>query len=67
MLFYDRKSESKGIDANHTGLDASKECNDCHFYFFRDRNFLYQPLVCNGYYVASFRAILLTDFKIILI
>ena len=53
MLFYDRKSESESIDANRTGLDTSKECNICHFYFFKDRNFLYQPHVCNGCYDTS--------------
>ena len=39
MLFYDRISESEGIDANHTGLGTSKECNICHFYFFKNRTF----------------------------
>ena len=65
MLFYDRISESERINANHTSLDTSKECNVCHFDFFKDRNFLYQALLCNGCYDASLRAILLTDFKII--
>ena len=65
MLFYDRISESEGIDANHNGLGTSKECNICHFYFFKDRNFLYQPLVCNGCRNTSLRAISLTDIKII--
>ena len=51
MLFYDRISESEGIDANDTGLDTSKECNVCHL-FLKDRNFLYQPLVYNGFYDA---------------
>ena len=65
MSFYDRKSESKGIDTNHAGLDTFKECNVCHFYFFKDKNFLYQPLVCKGCYDASLHAILLTDLKIV--
>ena len=53
MLFYDRISESEGIDANLTGMDTSKECNICHFYFFKNRNLLYQLLVCNGCHDAS--------------
>ena len=65
MLFYNKISESEGIDANHTGLDTSKECNICHFYFFKDRNFLYQSLVCSGCHGASVHAISLMDFKII--
>ena len=61
MLLYDRISESEEIDAKHTGLDTSKECNICHFYFFKYRNLLYQPLVCNGCHGASLCAISLTD------
>ena len=67
MLLYDRISESEGIDAKHIGLDTSKECNICHFYFFKYRNLLYQPLVCNGCHGASLCAISLTDIKIILV
>ena len=65
MLFFDRISESEGIDVNHTGLDTSKECNICHFYFFKEKSFPYQPRVCNGCNDASLRAISLTDFTII--
>ena len=67
MLFYDRISEWEGIDENRTGLETSKQCSICHFYFFKDRNFLYQLHVCNGCHDASLRAILLRDFKIILV
>lgn len=65
MLFYKRISESEGIDPNCTGLDNSKECNICHSYFFKKRNFLYQSLICNGYHDASLRTMSLTDIKII--
>ena len=58
-------SESEGIDANHTGLDTSKKCNICHFYFSKDRNFLYQPLVCNECHDASLHAVSLMDFKVL--
>ena len=67
MLFYNRISESEGIDANRTGLDTSKERNNHHFCFFKDRNFLYQPHACNGCHDTSLRAIWLTYFKIILV
>ena len=43
MLFYNRMLELEGVDANCTCLDTSRECNICHFYFFKDRNILYQP------------------------
>ena len=65
MVFYDRILESEGIDANRSGLNTSKECNICHFYFFKGRNFLYQPHLCNGCNDASLRAISLTNFKVI--
>lgn len=61
MLFYDRMSESEGIDANNTVLDTSNECNICHVYL----NFLYQRLVCNGCHDALLRAISLTNIKIV--
>ena len=64
MLFYSRISELEGIDANHTCSVTYKECNVCHFYLFKDRNFLYQSLVFNGYHGVSLRAISLTYFKI---
>ena len=64
MLFYNRISESEGIDANRTGLDTSKECNFC---FFKDRNFLYQPHACNGCHDVSLHAISLTYFKVTLV
>ena len=67
MLFYNRISESECIDANRTGLDISRECNICQFYFFKGRNFLYQPHVCNGCQDASLHAISLIDLKIILV
>ena len=65
MLFYNRMLEPEGIDVNRTGLDTSKVCSICHFYFFKDRDFLYQLRVCNGCHDASLRAISLTDFKVI--
>ena len=56
-------SESKGIDANCTGLGTSKEHNICHFYFFKNRNFLCQSLVCNGYHDASLHAYFVKGYK----
>ena len=64
MLYYDKILKSEGIDEPRTGLDISKECDICHFYFFRNRNFLYQPYVCNECHDISLRAITLADIKI---
>ena len=42
----DRIDISEGIDANKT--DASKECDICHYWYFLDKNFNYEPYLCNG-------------------
>ena len=36
------------IDVNKTG--EWKECNICHYWYFRDKGFKFQPDVCNGYH-----------------
>ena len=47
MLEYDGIDISEGIDVNKSN-DKSKECNICHSWYFLDRNFSYQPHLCNG-------------------
>ena len=44
MLEYDRISE--GVDVNKTSL--SKECDICHYWYFKDIGFKYGPYLCNG-------------------
>ena len=46
MLEYDRIDISEGIDINKT--NASKECDICHYWYFLDKNFKYEPYLCNG-------------------
>ena len=46
MLRYDRINISEGIDINKT--NASKECDICHFWYFLDKGFKYEPYLCNG-------------------
>ena len=65
MLYYGKILKSEGTDEQRTGLGISKECDICRFYFFKNRNFLYQPYVCNRCHDISLRAIALTDIKII--
>ena len=48
MLYYDRIAVSKGIDLNNTS--ESKECNTCHYWYFSDKGFKFQPDVCYGYH-----------------
>ena len=47
MLEYDRIDISEGIDINKSS-DKSKECDICHYQYFLDKNFNYQPHLCNG-------------------
>ena len=71
MLFYSKITESEGIDtvegANvvRTNVESSKQCDICHFYFFKNRNFTYQPRVCYECHGAALRAQSIADIKII--
>ena len=45
MLYFDRIDVFEGIDANKTS--ASKECDICHYWYFLNYSFKFQPYVCN--------------------
>ena len=45
MLEYDRINTSEGIDLNKTG--ASKKCDICHFWYFKDIAFKYEKYLCS--------------------
>ena len=46
MLEYDRIDVSKGTNVNKTIL--SKECDICHYWYFKDIRFKHEPYLCNG-------------------
>ena len=46
MLEYDRIDISEGIDVNKTNL--SKECDICHYWYFKDVGFKYEKYLCYG-------------------
>ena len=46
MLEYDRIYISEGINVNKTNL--SKECDICHYWYFKDTGFKYEKYLCNG-------------------
>ena len=46
MLEYHRIDISEGIDVNKT--NASKECDNCHYQYFLDKGFKYNPYLYNG-------------------
>ena len=45
MLQYEKINVSEGIDVNKTG--ASKECDLCHYWFFKGIGFKFEEHVCN--------------------
>ena len=45
MLQYERIDISEAIDFDKS--DKSKECIICHYWYFKDIGFKYQPYVCN--------------------
>ena len=46
MFHYDRIDVSEGIDVYKTS--ASKECDICHYWYFLNDSFKFQPNVCNS-------------------
>ena len=55
MLEYDRIDISEGIDVNKT--NASKQCDVCHYWYFKDIGFKYEPNLCNGFHDLMQKAI----------
>ena len=45
--YYDRIEVSEDVNSNKTR--ESKECDICHYWYFPDNGFKFQPNVCNGY------------------
>ena len=46
VLEYDKINISEGIEINKTS--ASKECAICQYWHFLNKNFSYEPYLCNG-------------------
>ena len=45
MLWYQKIDVSEGMDVNKTS--ASKECEFCHYWFFKDIRFKFEEYACN--------------------
>ena len=58
MLQYERIDVSEEIDINK--WSASKECDICRYWYFKDVGFKYEPYVCNACHGISMIA---CDFK----
>ena len=46
MLYCDRIDVSEGIDVKKTS--ESNDCDICHYWYFLNKMFTFQPNVCNG-------------------
>ena len=63
MLYYDRIDVSEGIDVNKTS--ASKECDVCHYWYFLNFSFKFQPNVCNRCHHLLMMSVNLSDIAIL--
>ena len=63
MLKYDRINISEGIHVNKT--NASKECDICHYWYFLNKSFSYEPYLCNGCHDLIPKAMNLNDVAIV--
>ena len=63
MLRYDGIDISEGIDINKTS--ASKEWDICHYLYFKDISFKYEPYLCNGCYDLMQKAMNFNDVAIV--
>ena len=57
MLEYDRIDISEGIDI--------KECHICHYWYFLDKNFSYEPHLCNECHGLMQKAMSFNDVAIV--
>ena len=63
MLQYERIDISEEIDFGKTNM--SVECMICHYWYFKDIGFKYQPYGCNGCHYFSMIVQKLDDFVIL--
>ena len=63
MLQYDRIGISEGIDINKT--EASKKYDICHYWYFLDKNFNYEPYLCIGCHDLMQKAMNFNDVAVV--
>ena len=63
MLYYDRIDVFEGIDINKTSV--SKYCDICHYWYFLNKGFKFQPYVCNRCHDLLMSMNILVKIKII--
>ena len=63
MLQYERINVSKGIDINKS--NRLKEGMICHYWYFQDIGYKFEPYFCNGCHDISMMIYYLDDFMIL--
>ena len=63
MFHSDRINTSEGIDVNKTS--ASKKCDLCHYWYFLNYSFKFQPNVCNRSHDLLMMSVTLSDMAIL--
>ena len=63
MVQYDRIDVSEGIDINK--ISESKEYMFCHYWYFKDVGYKFQPYLCNGCHAVSMMTYELKNIAII--
>ena len=63
MFHFDRINTSEGIDVNKTS--ASKKCDLCHYWYFLNYSFKFQPNVCNRSHDLLMMSVTLSDIAIL--
>ena len=63
MLYYDRIEVSYGIDVNKSRV--SNECDVCHYCYFLNYSFKFQPNVCNRCHYLLMMCLSLSDIAIL--
>ena len=63
MLYFDRIDVSERIDVNKTS--KSKECDICHYWYFLNKGFKFQPNVCNRCHDLLMMSMNLSDIAIL--
>ena len=63
MLHYHRIDGSEGTDVNKTS--ESKQCDICHYWYFLNKDFKFQPNACNRYHDLLMKSMNLSDIVIL--
>ena len=63
MLECDRIDISEGIDVNKANL--SKQCDICHYWYFKNIGFKYETYLCNGYHNLMQKAMSFNDIAVV--